>query len=94
MDIRSLCVSTVFCGHTFPGSLPAQFHFPKLHELFHCSVPSLLGNTMVTELAEADLISHHNKHNTHHAQTHFGAIDILYPPPSMAAGASLVRTEQ
>ena len=84
------------CAHAFPQSWPtvtARFIFPKLHELFHWSGPSLLGNTMATGLAGAN-VNYHNKHthtHTHiYVRTHSAAvpgvlrqhwaIDILYPP--------------
>lgn len=43
------------------ASSHCSFHFPRLHDLFHWSGPSLLGKTMVTILAWADC-SYHNKH--------------------------------
>lgn len=56
--VRAWCWSPHMCAHTFPGSLPvaiAGFILQTLQELFHWSGPSLVRNTMVTELARADL---------------------------------------
>ena len=52
---------TAFMVRHFFASSHCSFHFPRLHDLFHWSGPSLLRNTMVTILARADH-SHHNKH--------------------------------
>lgn len=74
------------------ASSHCSFHFPKLHELFHWSGPSLLGNTMATVLARADLSLLKQTHMCNaHTHTHAlllllefphqnWAIDILYPP--------------
>lgn len=95
MNIRSLYVLNLilawphlwsYISRALASSRPS-FHFPKLHELFHWSGPSLLGNTMVTVLARADLV-YRNKHiRTKHKHTVLLALKfptrvgrLTYPP--------------
>lgn len=75
-----------YISRALASSRPS-FHFPKLHELFHWSGPSLLGNTMVTVLPRADLV-YRNKHiRTKHKHTVLLALKfptrvgwLTYPP--------------